>query len=66
MLPTAEVFDSVTGQTAFVANPVTPRLSFIAGSAYELRRGSDKFSLGVCPENVALPWEDADNDFIAG
>lgn len=31
LLPTAEVFDSVTGQTAFVANPVTPRLSFIAG-----------------------------------
>ena len=31
VLPTAEVFDSVTGQTAFVVNPVTPRLSFVAG-----------------------------------
>ena len=29
MLPTAEVFDTATGQTAFVTNPVTPRLSFI-------------------------------------
>ena len=31
MLPTAEVFDSTTGETAFVVNPVTPRLSFILG-----------------------------------
>jgi hypothetical protein len=26
-----QVFDSTTGETAFVVNPVTPRLSFILG-----------------------------------
>jgi hypothetical protein len=31
MLPTAEVFDNTSGQTILVINPVTPRLSLIAG-----------------------------------
>ena len=29
LLPTAEVFDNATGQTAFLVNPLTPRLSFV-------------------------------------
>ena len=37
LLPTAEVFDNATGQTAFLVNPVTPRLSFIKGQAAEAR-----------------------------
>jgi hypothetical protein len=31
ILATAEVFDNTTGQTVFLVNPVTPRLSFIKG-----------------------------------
>jgi hypothetical protein len=31
VLPTVEVFDSATGQTALLVNPVTPRLSFVMG-----------------------------------
>lgn len=31
MLATAEVFDNTSGQTAFLVNPVTPRLSFVEG-----------------------------------
>jgi hypothetical protein len=31
MLPTAEVIDNTTGRTAFLVNPVTPRLSLIIG-----------------------------------
>jgi hypothetical protein len=31
MLPTVEVFDNATGQTALLVNPVTPRLSFVTG-----------------------------------
>jgi hypothetical protein len=37
ILPTAEVFDNATGQTAFVVNPVTPRLSFIKGQIGDAR-----------------------------
>ena len=31
MLATAEVFENTSGQTSFLVNPVTPRLSFIEG-----------------------------------
>lgn len=31
VLPTTEVFDNTNGQTVLVVNPVTPRLSLIAG-----------------------------------
>ena len=37
MLPTVEVFDNATGQTAFLVNPVTPRLSFIKSLVAEPR-----------------------------
>ena len=37
MLPTVEVFDNSTGQTAFLVNPVTPRLSFIKSLVAEPR-----------------------------
>jgi hypothetical protein len=37
MLPTVEVFDSTTGQTAFVVGPVTPRLSFVKSLVAEPR-----------------------------
>lgn len=35
ILPTAEVFDNTTGQTAFLVNPVTPRLSFVKGQVVD-------------------------------
>jgi hypothetical protein len=37
ILPTVEVFDSATGQTAFLAAPVTPRLSFVESLLVEPR-----------------------------
>jgi hypothetical protein len=37
ILPTAEVFDNTTGQTAFLVNPVSPRLSFVTGQVSDGR-----------------------------